>query len=63
MRVFRSFRGVVICSAAVSLSAFLTGFVLAFRFDLPTGAAVVAVNAAAFIVFAVAGRLKKRFAA
>ena len=59
MRVFRSFRGVVLSSAAVSALCFFFGFLAAFRFDLPTGATVVAVNALAFIGFAAAGKIKR----
>lgn len=59
MRVFRSFRGVVLSSAAVSALCFFFGFLAAFRFDLPTGATVVAVNALAFIEFAAAGKIKR----
>lgn len=60
MRFFRSFRGVVICSAAVSALGFFLGFVAAYRFDLPTGASVVAVNAIFFILFSIAGKIKQR---
>ena len=59
MRVFRSFRGVVLSSAAVSALCFFFGFLAAFRFDLPTGATVVAVNALAFLAFAIAGKIKR----
>lgn len=60
MRFFRSFRGVVICSAAVSAIGFFLGFVAAYRFDLPTGASVVAVNAIFFVLFSIAGKIKQR---
>lgn len=60
MRFFRSFRGVVICSAAVSALGFFLGFVAAYRFDLPTGASVVAVNAIFFVLFSIAGKIKQR---
>lgn len=59
MRVFRSFRGVVLSSAAVSALCFFIGFLAAFHFDLPTGATVVAVNALAFLAFAIAGKIKR----
>lgn len=60
MRFFRSFRGVVLCSAVVSVLSFFLGFVAAYRFDLPTGASVVAVNAIMFIMFSIAGKIKQR---
>lgn len=60
MRFFRSFRGVVLCSAAVSTLSFFLGYVAAYRFDLPTGASVVAVNAIMFVIFSIAGKIKQR---
>lgn len=60
MRFFRSFRGVVLCSAVVSTLGFFLGFVAAYRFDLPTGASVVAVNAIMFVLFSIAGKIKQR---
>ena len=62
MRFFRSFRGVVMCSAVVSALSFFIGFVGAYIFDTPTGASVVAVNAICFIFFAVAGKIKQKTA-
>ncbi len=60
MRFFRSFRGVVMCSAVVSTLSFFVGFVGAYVFDTPTGASVVAVNAICFILFAIAGKIKQK---
>ena len=60
MRFFRSFQGVVICSAVVSTLSFFVGFVGAYIFDTPTGASVVAVNAICFVIFAVAGKIKQK---
>lgn len=60
MRFFRSFRGVVMCSAVVSTLGFFIGFVGAYIFDTPTGASVVAINAICFIIFAVAGTIKQK---
>ena len=60
MRFFRSFRGVVLCSAVVSTLSFFLGFVAAYHFDLPTGASVVAVNAIMFVIFSIAGKIKQR---
>lgn len=58
MRFFRSFRGVIFCSAVVSALGFFLGFVAAYHFDTPTGASVVAVNAVAFVFFSIAGKIK-----
>jgi len=49
MRICKRFKTVVICSAAVSVTCFFIGVVLSYRYSLPTGASVVAVNMIAFI--------------
>lgn len=60
MRVFKSFRGVVICSAAVSVVCFFFGVVLSYVLSIPTGASVVVVNLATFLVFSAAGILIRK---
>ena len=62
MRFFRSFRGVVICSAILSTFSFFVGLVGAYVFSTSTGASVVAVNAVMFILFAIAGKIKQKTA-
>lgn len=62
MRFFRSFRGVVMCSAVVSVLSFFVGFVAAYMLDTPTGASVVAVNAIMFVLFSIAGKIKQKTA-
>ncbi len=62
MRFFRSFRGVVMCSAVVSVLSFFIGFVAAYMLDTPTGASVVAVNAIMFVLFSIAGKIKQKTA-
>lgn len=52
MRVFKSFRGVVLSSGVVSVVCFGIGMVMSYRFSTPAGASVVLVNLAAFILFA-----------
>ena len=44
MRIFKTFYKVVILSAVLSCVCFASGLILAFYFDLPTGATVVCVN-------------------
>jgi len=56
MRVFSSFRRVVICSGVLSVVCFLIGMVISFGLSTPAGASVVLVNLTAFCVFAAAGR-------
>lgn len=60
MRIFKGFRSVVICSASVAVISFIIGFLLACGMELQTGAAVVTVNIAAFILFCAAGWLLAR---
>lgn len=59
MRLFRSFRGVVICSAAVSAAAFVTGLCAAYYINLPAGAAIVLSDALYFLIFYTAGKIRR----
>lgn len=59
MRVFKSYRGVVISSAVISVICFLAGFVLA-CFDLPTGASIVIADLAVFLLFSLIGFVRKK---
>ena len=58
MRVCKTFRKVVIVSAAVSVICFFIGLFVSFAFSMPAGASVVAVNAIMFAVFSAAGIIK-----
>lgn len=58
MRLFGSFKPVVISSAALSLVCFIAGIVLSFICETPAGASVVIVNIIAFFVFWIAGKIK-----
>ena len=59
MRVFRSFRSVVLCSAAISVAGSLTGLLLALLLSTPTGASVAVVHIAIFLVFTLIGKLRR----
>ena len=59
MRVCKSFRAVVCTAGALSVVCFVCGIVASFAFEFPAGAGVVAVNAAAFLLFAAVGKLRK----
>ncbi|MDR2932019.1 MAG: metal ABC transporter permease [Oscillospiraceae bacterium] len=61
MRVCKRFKTVIVCSVIVSLSCFFIGVVLSYWYSLPTGASVVAVNIAAFILFSLYSFLKGAF--
>lgn len=60
MRVCRSFKGVVISSALVSVICFFCGMVASFAFSTPAGASIVAANLVAFLLFALVGALRGR---
>ncbi|GKH46357.1 MULTISPECIES: metal ABC transporter permease [Anaerotruncus] len=61
MRVCRSFKGVVVTSAAVSVVCFFAGIVGSFAFSTPAGASVVVANIAVFACFWLAGLARSRF--
>lgn len=60
MRVFRSFRAVVICSAVLAVVGSLTGLLVSFLLSTPTGASVAVVHILLFAGFTVAGRVIRR---
>lgn len=60
MRICRSFKTVVVCSAVLSLLCFFIGIIISFFLSLPTGASIVVVNLIALCFFAVLGQLRKR---
>jgi len=51
MRLCKKFKSVTICSAIVSVTCFFTGVVISYIKATPTGASVVIVNIAAFVIF------------
>lgn len=56
MRVFKSFRGVTICSAVVSITAAFFGMMISIVAGTPVGATIVAVDLVVFGLFTVAGK-------
>ena len=56
MQVFKSFRGVVVCSGILSVLCFCGGMILSYGLSVPAGASVVLVNLAAFAVAGVVSR-------
>lgn len=60
MRVCRSFKSVVVCSAVISVVCFVLGMAASYVFELPSGASVVIVNIIAFLLFSIASLLKRR---
>ena len=59
MRVFKSFRKVLLCALAVSMVCFFAGLCASFALSIPTGASVVAANVLAFLLFSGLGRLRR----
>ncbi len=59
MRICKSYRGVVVCSMITSVVCFVIGLCLSFLFSLPTGATIVAVDLACFLLFSVIGMIKR----
>ncbi len=57
MRLFRSFKGVTICSAILSVSCALIGMLVSILGSTPVGSTIVAVDIAAFLVFSLLARL------
>jgi len=60
MRFFKTFRQVVISSAAVAVVCFFLGITVSYLFDLPGGASVVLLNLAAMLVFSLLSMIKNR---
>lgn len=60
MRVCKSFRAVVICSAIVSVTCFFIGLVISYLYALPSGASIVGINIIAFLLFSAVGMTKRR---
>lgn len=58
MRVCKSFRGVIIVSAIVSVLCLLAGMILSYRFATPAGPSIVIANLSAFLLFSLLGKLK-----
>ena len=59
MRLFRSFRGVVICAAVASVACFCIGLTVSFAFSPPGGATVVAADLSLFLLSCLIGLMKK----
>jgi zinc transport system permease protein len=51
MRIFKTWRSVTFCSALVSLVCFFAGIVVSYLYATPTGASVVIMNIAVFLLF------------
>lgn len=54
MRIFKSFKGVTICSAIISVICATSGIILSVLLSTPTGATIVAANLSVFLIFSLA---------
>ena len=59
MRVFKSFRAVTVCSAAISVVSALAGLLIAVLAGTPVGSTIVAVDIGVFGLFSLIGMLKR----
>ena len=58
MRVCKSYRGVTVFSVVISIICFITGLVITFHLPVPTGACIVVVDLAAFLICTLVGKIK-----
>lgn len=59
MRIFKSFKQVVICAAVVSVISTFSGMVISILLSVPVGAMIVLVDLFVFIIFTLMGRILK----
>lgn len=59
MRVFKSFRAVVLCAGTASVICAVLGILIAILAGTPVGSTIVAVDLTVFVLFCIVGRLRK----
>lgn len=57
MRIFKTFKSVVISSSIISIVSFLIGIYLSYVYNISTGATIVIVNLIAFIIFSLINKI------
>ena len=60
MRICKTFKTVVLCSAVLSVLCFVVGITASFLYETPTGASIVVANIVAFLLFWVVSFLKRK---
>lgn len=60
MRIFKSFKGVIICSALVSVICAALGIIVAILFSTPVGSTIVTADIAVFIIFSIISLFARR---
>ena len=58
MKIFKSFKSVVISSGILSILSFCIGMIISYKFSTPTGASIVVVNIIIFILSIIAEKIK-----
>lgn len=58
-KIVRSFKGLMILSAIISVICFVIGILISFVLNIPTGAGIVAVNIAVMIIVSVVGQVRE----
>ena len=58
MRLFRSFKGVTVCSAVLSVTCALLGILISILWSTPIGSTIVAVDIGAFLIFCLVARIR-----
>ena len=61
MRLFKSFRGVILCAAVTSVVCFCVGLTISFGFSTPVGATVVAADLAVFLGACLLAALRRKW--
>lgn len=60
MRLFKSFRGVILAAGVTAVVCFFAGLVISYQASTPAGASVVLVNLAAFLLCSAAQKIRGR---
>lgn len=61
MQVFKNFKAVILSSTVISVLGFVLGIIASYVYSTPTGASVVIVNLAMFLLFSLVKKLKSSF--
>ena len=59
MRIWKSFKSVVISSGILAVICFCIGMIVSYQFSTPAGASVVLVNLCAFVIFFVIQKIRE----
>ncbi|NLL80392.1 MAG: metal ABC transporter permease [Clostridiales bacterium] len=60
MRIIENFKGVVICSALISVSCAFIGMLVSILFSTPVGSTIVAADLIVFLVFCLIGKIRRK---